>query len=142
MSLNRFIYYSAVIGGWAGFLAWGVCEMLFLDSPRLGGAVQAALTCTVVGLAVGVGLNGVAGVSAGRWNPRYSHRVLASLLAAAAGGAVGAIVYSDPIRLPRAVGFLIMGLGIGCCEGIYEWSSLKIRNGMKATEAWDKYGVL
>ena len=30
MSLGRFVYYSAVVGGWAAFLAWMLAEALVL----------------------------------------------------------------------------------------------------------------
>ncbi len=38
MSLNRLIYYSAIIGGWSAFLGWMVSEFLLSRAARRGAA--------------------------------------------------------------------------------------------------------
>jgi hypothetical protein len=45
-----------------------------------------------------------------------------------AGGLIGNVLYEH--GLPRAIGWLIMGLGIGVVEGVYEKSGRKLRNGL------------
>lgn len=132
MSLHRFVYYSAVIGGWAALLAWLACEVLFLHRRRFGGIVEAVLTGACVGAIVGAGLNAVAGMSNAQWKRQW-RRLLPGLLGGgiggASGGLVGSLAYSS-LGLPRAVGWMIMGLGIGASEGAYERSGRKLRNGL------------
>ena len=132
MSLHRFVYYSAVIGGWAAFLAWLVCEVLFLRNRSLGGWSEAVVTGAVVGAALGAGLNLVSGMTNARWT-RQLRRLTPGLLGGGIGGAVGALcgalMYST-LGLPRAFGWMIMGLGIGGAEGVYERSKSKTRNGL------------
>jgi len=130
MSLNRFIYYNAVIGGWAAFLVWLLAELLFLRSRSLGGVAEAALTGTLVGLAIAVGLNFVAGMTGGRWTPRLSSELAVGALLAAAGGLVGALLYSDLVGLPRSLSWTVLGLGIGGAEGVSAKSAVKLRNGL------------
>jgi pSer/pThr/pTyr-binding forkhead associated (FHA) protein len=85
----------------------------------------------VVGAAIGAGLNVVAGMS----NLRLKNlimRVPVGLVGGGIGGAVGIVagqmIYT--IGLPRALGFMLLGLGVGVVEGVYERSPSKIRNGL------------
>jgi pSer/pThr/pTyr-binding forkhead associated (FHA) protein len=132
MSLSRLVYYSAVIGGWAAFAAWLVAELLILRGNRGGGTMQVVVIAALVGGAIGAGLNVVAGAANAQWKEML-RRALPGLLGGAAGGAVGGLlgnllyVY---VGLPRAFGWMIMGLAIGVVDGLYEGSRSKIRNGL------------
>ena len=131
MSLNRLIYYSAIIGGWSAFLGWMVSEFL-TRRPRRGGRTGVIVMCALVGGAIGEGLNLVAGMANGQWKQQIK-RVVPGLIAGGVGGAVGGflgdILFSS-FRLPRAFGWMIMGAGIGVVEGLYERSPAKLRNGL------------
>jgi len=132
MSLRRFVFYSAVVSGWAGYLAWLVCEVLFLHTAALSGVAQTVLTAATVGAAVAAGLNLVAG----RTNPQWSRqlgRLVPGLVGGALGGAVGGLLGTlmyAALGLPRAIGWAIMGLTIGSADGLYERSPIKARNGL------------
>ena len=132
MSLSRLIYYSAIIGGWAAFFGWLLAECLLLRGQGdRGGLVTLTVVGAIVGAAIGAGLNVVAGIA----NTRLMNllmRVPVGLIGGGIGGALGILagqmVYS--IGLPRALGFMLLGLGVGVVEGLYERSPSKIRNGL------------
>ena len=132
MSLKRFVYYSAVIGGWAALLGWAGAELVLwlLGSPS--GLPRVTLFGALVGAAIGAGLNVVSGLANAKWQ-RMLLRSLPGLLGGAVGGAIGGVL-GDAIYaaagFPRAVGWMIMGLAIGAAEGVYERSPSKLRNGL------------
>jgi hypothetical protein len=132
MSLYRFIYYSAVVGGWAAFLAWWLAETLFCHSAPSMGEKKTIAMVALVGAAMGAGLNLVAGMSNGQWK-RQLARVLPGLVTGGIGGAFG-VWFGNALfvhlHVPRAIGWMIMGLAIGCADGLYEQSGHKIRNGL------------
>lgn len=131
MSLWRSVYYCAVIAGWAAFLGWLPAEFLFFRSGTGGGNLAVTVTGAMLGAAVGLGLSLVAGMA----NAQLRQLVLRGLVGLAGGamcGAVGAtlgnVLFS--VGIPRAFGWLVMGLGIGIVDGVYEQSKSKIRNGL------------
>jgi hypothetical protein len=132
MSLARLVYYSAVIGGWAAFLGWLIAECLILrgDGTR-GGTLGLMLVGALVGGGVGAGINVVAGISNTQWK-RVLMRIFCGLLVGAVGGGVGILLGNliHSAGLPRALGFMVLGLGVGIVDGLYELSPSKIRNGL------------
>jgi FHA domain len=132
MSLNRLIYYSMMVGGWAAFLGWLLAEFGFFRQGSLGGRLEVMLVSAIVGAAIGGGLNVVAGLSNAQWVQQLRRLVpglIGGGLGGAAGGVIGDVLFAF-LGLPRALGWMIMGLGIGVVEGIYERSPSKIRNGL------------
>lgn len=132
MSLSRLVYYSAVIGGWTAFVAWLVAEFCILRSGLGSGPLQVALVGALVGGTIGAGLNVVAGMANGQWRQmleRLTPGFLGGGIGGACGGLVGDLLYSYA-ELPRAFGWMLMGLGIGVVEGIHEKSPSKLRNGL------------
>jgi hypothetical protein len=132
MSFYRFVYYSAVVAGWTALAAWVVAELLLLGNRRLGGTLSTAAAGAALGAMIGAGLNLVAGMANAQWKQQF-RRILAGLvvggLGGALGGLLGEILYAG-LGLPRFLGWMIMGLGIGTADGIYERSWRKIRNGL------------
>lgn len=131
MSLRRLVYYSTMIAAWAAFFGWLVSETFRRDVRPGAQVLLVGLTAGITGAAIGLGLNVVAGMSNGQWR-QLLRRVLPGAVGGGiggiAGGLVGNVLYEH--GLPRAVGWLIMGLGIGVVEGVYEKSGRKIRNGL------------
>jgi hypothetical protein len=151
MSLYRFVYYSAVVGGWAAFLAWIVAETCVLHAPWVAGlagwftsalstardgaaaagTLRTALVGGLVGATIGAGLDLLGGLAAGQWKIQRN-RLLLSVVCGLAGGMIGGgigdLLY-NAVGLPRAFGWMIMGLAIGGTEGGFEKSSRRLRNG-------------
>ena len=131
MSLRRLVYYSTMLAGWAAFLGWIVSETLRGDVRPGARTLLVALTAGVTGAAIGLGLNVVAGMSNGQWRQllrRAGPGLVGGGIGGIAGGLIGNVLYAH--GLPRALGWLVMGLGIGVVEGAYEKSPRKIRNGL------------
>ena len=131
MSLHRFVYYAAVIGGWAAFLAWLVAEPLFFRQPRLAGAVRDVLTSALIGAGLAMGLILVSGMANAQWR-RQLRRAVPGLAIGATGGAIGGLLGQllYHVGIPQTLGWMIMGLGIGSAEGILDRSARKLRNGL------------
>jgi hypothetical protein len=134
MSLQRLVFYSAMVGGWAAFVGWLMSEVAFLHRAQEMSLVALVLTAALVGAAIGAGLNLLAGTAAGQGRFPIL-RVLFGLAGGFAGGAVGGylgnVLYGLlPSIWLRALGWMVMGLGIGAVEGLYDRSWKKIRNGL------------
>jgi hypothetical protein len=139
MSLNRFVYYCAVIGGWAAFAAWLLFERTIRHLGSLGeteaaiglwSVITTTVTATGVGGAIACGLGLVSGADRG-WIGRFQ-RAVSGLIGGAVGGLIGGLVGAvlhTYAGLPRAFGWMIMGLAIGAAEGIYQNSLRRVRNG-------------
>lgn len=131
MSLYRFVYYSAVIGGWAAFLAWMLAELLVFGGATRG-TLKVAIVGAIVGAAIGAGLSLVSGMTAAQWKRllvRLPPGLIGGAIGGAAGGSLGDLMFSA-VGLPRALGWMVMGLIIGSTEGLYERSPSKLRNGL------------
>lgn len=128
MSFGRLVYYSAILAGWAAFAAWLIAELAILN--RLP-TVEVVLTAGIVGAAIGCAVN----VAAGLGNPGLQSiitRALPGMIGGAVGGALGGLVgnVAYAMGLPRGLGWMLMGVGIGVVEGLQERSLGKIRNGL------------
>jgi hypothetical protein len=128
MSLHRMIYYCTVMAGWAAFCAWLLTEPLY-RSGRDGMAsfFVVLLTAGAIGAAVGMSVNVVAGLGNGQL-PQLLRRALVGLLGGGLGGIVGGeigdILYK--FGASRAFGWMVMGIGIGMVEGLYDRSTRKV----------------
>jgi hypothetical protein len=141
MSFTRFVYYSAVTGGWAAFFAWLLLERLIVHLRTLGetaaqmrawNVVSATVTATVVGAAIAVGLNLVAGMTNAQWK-RQLRNAVPGLIGGGLGGTIGGLLgglLHTYLKFPQFLGWTIMGLAIGSAQGMYEGSSRKTRNGL------------
>jgi hypothetical protein len=142
MSLLRLVYYSAMISAWAAFLGWAVSEFarsfVAVDSTTASALVVGllkflviAVTSGTIGAAIGLGLNVLGGMANGRWR-ELARRALPGLLGGCIGGIAGGTVGQAMFfcGLPRAIGWMVLGMGVGVVEGVYDRSFRKIRNGL------------
>ena len=131
MSLSRFVYYSAIIGGWAAFAAWAVLEAVLLRGGSEFGAGTVTATGAVVGAAIGAGLNLVSGMANAQWT-RQIRRAAVGVIGGGIGGALGGLAGQAMVvaNLPFALGWVIMGAAIGVAEGFCDRSITKVRNGL------------
>src|SRR5205823_5763946 len=131
MSLNRLIYYSALIGGWAALIGCLLSEVIVRPGTFDEGYLKVAVVAALVGAAVGGGLNLVAGMANAQWLQQVK-RALPGLVLGGAGGALGAVIGNAVFHfgLPRALGWCVMGLAIGAVDGLYERAGKKLRNGL------------
>ena len=133
MSLARLVYYSAVMGGWAAWIAWLVVERVFFAhrSTALPSVLRETLAAATLGGAIAAGLCIVSGMTNARWAQllrRAGVGGLGGLAGGAMGGFLGTLFYRY-LYVPRAIGWLLMGSAIGMAEGLYERSARKTRNG-------------
>ena len=127
MSLIRTIYYSGLLAAWGALIAWAFSETFVIDRLPL----DVMLTASVVGgaIAFAVSLAGrLAGTSVVRAIVQASPSFLGGAIGGALAGLLGDVAYS--FGLPRAVGWLVMGAGIGVVDGIRDSSIAKARNGL------------
>jgi len=136
VSFARLVYYSALLAGWAAFAAWAVAEALVFG--RLPPSVEPAVVGGLVGAGIGLAVNVAAALGTGGWKTLGSRAAIGGaggVLGGAVGASIGNAVYlmgsSGEVGWAlRAVGWLLMGMGIGVIDGIQERSVAKIRNGL------------
>ncbi len=134
MSFYRLIFYHAMLGGWAAFFGWLVSEAILLRRSGSLGNLQILISTALVGAAIGGGIALVGAIANGRFKG-YVLRFVVCLIGGFAGGALGGVIGNFlfsllPYLIVRALGWMIMGLGIGGIEGIFDFSLKKIRNGL------------
>ncbi|MCS7045140.1 MAG: FHA domain-containing protein [Gemmataceae bacterium] len=134
MSFQRLIFYHAMLGGWAAFAGWLLCESLFLQRGEVGW-LGLLFTASLVGAAIGVGIALLGALMNGRFSRADGHRVLFSLGGGLVGGALGGLIGNVIVQVSdnfvlRALGWMFMGLGIGGIDGLFDRSAKKIRNGL------------
>ena len=143
MSLNRLLYYGAILGGWSAFVGWLLAELLFAGGDRSANFLAAVFLAAFVGAAIAGGLAVLPAVANGQWQQglkRLGSGLLGGFLAGLAGGLLGGSFYRLLVlmagesvlarMLGRIPGWILMGLAIGAVEGIYDRSPRKLRNGL------------
>ncbi len=124
MSFTRFIYYCAIMGGWAAFFGW-----LFgaLFSPREQAVSGAGVKGLFLGLAIALGL----GLLDALWNlsmsrpflvlQRVGVAVLVGCVGGLLGGVIGQLLFSATANgLFFVFGWTLTGLLVGVSIGVYE----------------------
>lgn len=121
MSFRLFIYYCALVGGWAAFLVWAFVQVSGvgqLSSIPLRAAVIAGLLGAAVAAAVGF-IDSLASAA----KAQRARRVVICGALGLGGGAVGGLagqLLNERLGVPLVVGWLIAGVLIGASIGAYD----------------------
>src|SRR4051794_18151534 len=125
MTFRLFIYYCALGGGWAAFLAWGLLALLGVATVQGKNLGEVALIGTFLGLLVAAALGLVDGLLNSTGNQRYV-RVLVSAGIGLVGGALGAVLGTALYEAGEGqliwlvAGWMVAGLLIGAASGVYD----------------------
>lgn len=139
MSFRLFIYYCAVIGGWAAFLGW-ILGRLLAPHDAFG---RDALRGFSLGLMVALGLGLVDAI----WNlgmrqfGRVLVRVVVAMLIGAVGGLLGGMAGHGLYRLAPfllTVGWMLTGVLVGASVGSFEALASFITR-RERRSAWRKF---
>jgi hypothetical protein len=125
MSFKLFVYYCAVAGGWAAFVAWFFGRQLAPEAGLARAVVQGLILGLLVALSVGV-VDALWNLSS-RQTSQVVVRVLAPVAVGCVGGIVGPFIAQLLVKfLPRLeggwviLGWTLTGLAVGASVGAYE----------------------
>src|SRR5579884_1070856 len=138
MSFKLFVYYCALCGGWAAFLAFALVQLTGL---RGGGypLLRAGLTGAVLGVLLAGAVGGLDALlnSAGRQRLiRLGVCVCVGLSGGLLGSVVGYLLY-DLLSLPRFLGWTMAGTAIGASVGAFDVGRALVA-GQSSLTAWHK----
>src|SRR5262245_27475603 len=124
MTFRLFIYYCALGGAWAAFLAWGLLALIDVATETDKNFGQVALIGTFLGLLVAGALGLVDGLLNSTGSQRYV-RVVVSAGIGLAGGALGAVLGNALFAANQQLiwlvaGWMVAGLLIGAASGVYD----------------------
>lgn len=122
MSFKLFIYYCALCGAWAAFLAWTIMEALGVDAIE-----SAFLHVIIVGGILGALVAGAVGLMDALLNAKGAQRLgrtalcfgLGSL-AGAFGGIIGQVFYEYISHFLLFIGWIIAGGLVGAAVGAFD----------------------
>ena len=121
MSFKLFIYYCALCGGWAAFLAWGT-----LAFTGMRGNVSPYLWATLMGGFLGLFVASAIGAVDALLNAVGFQRIVRILICLGIGfvgglfgGLVGEFLH-DKLHFPIFIGWILTGICIGSSIGIFD----------------------
>jgi hypothetical protein len=123
MSFKYFIYYCAVLGGWAALLVWGLNQ---LPQVRNIGSelVKTPLVAGLLGLFMAATVGGLDAMLNASGKERLARILICAgigLVGGMIGGLVGQVLYNlREMALLRTVGWVLVGVSIGASIGVYD----------------------
>src|SRR5262245_47003329 len=121
MSFKLFVYYCALLGGWAAFVAWAIVQALGLrdmQSKTLYTTLLGALLGTLVAAAIGL-LDALLNARPGQRFVRVLLCGVLGLAGGAFGGLVGQLLYGQ-LGIPVFIGWILAGVLIGASIGAFD----------------------
>ncbi len=132
MNFKLFIYYCAVLGGWAALLAWGLCFLVGPADPEktpsarvkvmLISSIVGALVAAAVGL-VDAFLNAVGSQRLARTGICAGVGLLGGLIGGLLGQGIASALGFDSVVtriLGKTIGWVFVGVFIGGSIGVYD----------------------
>jgi hypothetical protein len=121
MSFKLFIYYCALLGGWAAFVCWALTEVIGLRRVSSVYAV-AGLTGAALGMLVAAAVGWLDALLNSAGLERLRRVGLCALLGLLGGGVGGLIgqVLNTQLRIPLFVGWIVAGVLIGAALGVFD----------------------
>jgi hypothetical protein len=125
MTFRLFIYYCALGGGWAAFLAWGLLALVGVATVEGKSMGQVALVGAFLGFFVAAAI----GLVDGLLNSKGSERFLRMLISGGiglVGGAVGSLLGAALFEAGSqqlvwlVIGWMVAGLLIGAASGLFD----------------------
>jgi hypothetical protein len=134
----RRVYWTGLVGGWSAFVGWLLAEFTvgWWVSKHI---LLAVLMSMLVGSVLGAGLSQVEALLTGQWKnqlPRLGLGALGGLVGGLVGGLFGNLLFQllEGIVilgfLGRVVGWTLLGLAVGSCEGLLRRQWRQARNGL------------
>lgn len=129
MTFRTFIYYCAICGGWAAFLAWGLAEVMGMYSEEKNNYLKSIVTGGLVGLLVASTI-GMLDALLNSVGFQRLIRAVTCLGVGLVGGAVGAglgeflsVNLGSPesaFPIWQVIGWVIVGVAIGASIGVFD----------------------
>lgn len=128
MSTLRNLYFYALCAGWSACLGWLLYEFCQRVLSLGASSWATVVSSCMVGTAIACGLAFVAARVSGRMGQRLGMTLLVGIPVSAVAGFLGQAIYD--MGLSHILGWVLMGMGIGSIDGLFERSPRKIRNGI------------
>jgi hypothetical protein len=130
MSFRLFVYYCALLGGWAAFLSWGIAQGLGIRSID-NAYLRAILIAAVLGVLV-AGAVGLVDALLNATGKQRLVRVFICLGIGLVGGMFGGLVgqfLSSMLHAPFFIGWILVGVGIGGSIGVFDLLRAVMKSG-------------
>jgi hypothetical protein len=135
----RRVYWTGLVGGWSAFAGWLVAELMI--GRWVGDSVLLAiLMVMLVGSALGAGISQVEALFTSQWQnflPRLGLGALGGFVGGLIGGLFGNLLFALLGQgfavlafIGRVLGWTLLGLSIGACEGLLRQQWRQARNGL------------
>jgi MFS family permease len=128
MSFKLFVYYCAIVGGWAAYLAWAIVQGTGLRTASQEGRISTKTYAALTGALLGVLVAGAIGLVDAIMNAVGFQRVVRVLvcmgvgfLGGLIGGFLGEVLYQasqSPVLL--VIGWILAGTAIGASIGVFD----------------------
>src|SRR5262245_41141347 len=127
MTFKRFIYYSAVMGGWGAFLAWCLVRLFGIEAIE-----SPTVRVMAIGVLLGMLVAAFIGLVDAILNASGSQRLIRTLICAAVGlpggligGLLGQVIFgAGPLLF---IGWMMAGIFIGASLGVFDVVQAQIR---------------
>ncbi|MFN4259956.1 MAG: FHA domain-containing protein [Gemmataceae bacterium] len=121
MSFKLFVYYCALFGAWAAFLAWAFAQFVVIPYVPAG-MLSTAVIAGVMGLFLGIGIGSVDAYLNATGAQRFARvglSVAVGLVGGMISGLFGALIFEYVVSV-RSFGWVLVGMTIGIAIGMFD----------------------